>query len=262
MRRIGVIALNTFREAIRNKILYALVFFAVALILASVAVARLSLHEEQRVVEDLGLGATSLFGVLIAVFIGVNLVYKELEKKTVYILIPKPIYRWQFLVGKYVGTGLTMGVLIGFMALVFFAVLLLMGTGPRIVLIKALWLYFVEVMVISAVALFFSSFSSPFLSGLFTLLVFVVGRLTAELRDILTRVDDVVLTVLAKAALVVSPDLHVFNVSGAAVGGKWISVHGDFVTFGYVAQATLYGVLYSTIVLLLAVALFRRRDFV
>lgn len=262
MRRIGAIAVNTFREAIRNKVLYALLFFAVALILASVAVARLSLHEEIRVVEDLGLAAISLFGVLIAIFVGVNLVYKELERKTIYILVPKPVYRWQFLVGKYLGTGMTMGVLVLFMAVVYFGVLVTMGGAARGPLFKAVWLFFVEVMVISAVALFFSSFSSPFLSGLFTLLVFVIGRLTVDLRELASRVDDAWIEGLARGALWVTPDLHLFSVSGASVGGKWVSIHGEFVTAAYVAQASLYGLLYSVIVMLLAVALFRRRDFV
>lgn len=262
MRRIAAVALNTFREAIRNKILYALLFFAVSLIMASIAVARLSLHEEIRVVEDLGLAAISLFAILIAVFIGVNLVYKELERKTVFFIIPKPIYRWEFLCGKFLGTSLTLGVLVLVMALVFFGVLTLMGGEVRMVLVKAIWLYFVEVLVISALALFFSSFSSPFLSGLFAVLVFVVGRLTPEIEMFMPRMGDEWMQWFVQGVLWLVPDLNLFNVSGAAVQGRWVSIHGEFVTWLYVGKATAYGLFYGSVVMLMAMAVFRRRDFV
>jgi len=262
MRRIAAIAVNTFREAIRNKILYALLFFAVALILASIAVARLSLHEEIRVVEDLGLASISLFAILIAVFVGVNLVYKELERKTVYVLIPKPLHRWEFLVGKFLGTVMTLSVLMSVMAVVFFGVLVVMGGTVRVVLIKALWLFSVEVLVISAVALFFSSFSSPFLSGLFTLLIFVLGRLTPEIRVFLPRIQDKALSFFIRGVLSLVPDLNLFSVSGASVGGRWVSIHGEFVSWLYVGKATAYGLFYASVVLLLAMAIFRKRDFI
>ena len=160
MGKVAAIAMNTFREAIRNKVLYALLLFAVLLIMASIVVARLSLHEEIRVVQDLGLMALSLFGVLIAVFIGVNLVYKELDKKTVYFLIPKPLCRSQFLLGKYAGTLLTMAILIFVMSIVLLAVIWFMGARPSVVVVQAIWFYFIEIVVISAIALFFSSFST------------------------------------------------------------------------------------------------------
>jgi ABC-type transport system involved in multi-copper enzyme maturation permease subunit len=262
MRKIAAIAVNTFREAIRNKILYALLFFAVALIMASIVVARLSLHEEIRVIEDLGLAATSLFSVLIAVFVGVNLVYKELERKTVFFIIPKPIYRWEFLWGKLIGTSLTLAVLVGVMALVFFGVLMIMGGGVRVVLLKAVWLYYVEVLIISTVALFFSSFSSPFLSGLFTILVFVVGRLTPDIEMFIPRMGDEWLKSFTQAVMYCIPDLNLFNVSGAVVDGEWVSIHGEFVTWLYVGKATAYGLIYGGIVMFLAMAVFRRRDFV
>lgn len=261
MGKVAAIAMNTFREAIRNKVLYALLVFAVLLIMASIVVARLSLHEEIRVVQDLGLMALSLFGVLIAVFIGVNLVYKELDKKTVYFLIPKPLHRFQFLLGKYVGTLLTMAILTSVMAFVLLAVIGFMGARPKVVVAQAIWFYFIEIIVVSAIALFFSSFSTPFVSGLLTLMVFVLGRSTMEIRELLNRMQDTLLGDCVRLVMAVAPDLNLFNVSGAVAQGRHVSIHTTFVTWTYVGQATAYGLLYSAIVLVLAMLIFRRRDF-
>ena len=118
MRRIWAIARNTFREAVRNKILYSLLFFAVLLILSAVAVGKLSLHEELRMTRDVGLFGIDVFGVIIAIFVGVNLLYKELDLKTVYTILPKPLYRWEFVLGKWLGMLLTLGVQVAVMALV------------------------------------------------------------------------------------------------------------------------------------------------
>ncbi len=259
MRRIWAVAINTYREAIRNKVLYALVFFAVAMILASVALARLSLDDQLRVIHDLGLAAISLFSVIIAVFVGVNLVYKELERKTIYLILSKPIHRYEFILGRYLGTLATMGILLLFMSLLFDITIQLQGGHFRMVLVKALLLTYVEVAVVSALALFFSSFSSPFLSGLFTMLVFILGRLTPEIHELLTRLTPAWSRAL-DWALAVIPDCHLFAISGAVVQGKWVTIHGDFVTWLFVGQAAGYGLLYSGLVLAAASFIFHRRD--
>ena len=115
---IWAIARNTFREAVRNKILYSLLFFAVLIILSALAVGQLSLHEEIRMTRDVGLYGIDVFSVIIAIFVGVNLLYKELDLKTVYTILPKPIYRWEFVLGKWLGMLLTLAVQIGVMGLV------------------------------------------------------------------------------------------------------------------------------------------------
>lgn len=261
MSKIGAIAANTFREAIRNKILYALLFFAVLLILGSIVIARLSLHEEVRVVQDLGLTAMSLFSVIIAVFIGVNLVYKELEKKTIYVLISKPLSRHQFLLGKYLGIMWTMAVLISVMATVLCAMIASMGGVMRLVLFKAIWLCYVEIMVLSAVALFFSSFSSPFVSGLLTLMIFVLGRSTVEVRELLLKMGDTIMGKAISAFIAVTPHLHLFNIGSAVAGGKNVAIHTNFVSTTYLLTTTAYGFFYSLLALGFAMLVFRRKDF-
>jgi ABC-type transport system involved in multi-copper enzyme maturation permease subunit len=258
--RVGAIALNTFREAIRNKVLYLLLLFAVALIAFALALGQMSLHEELRVTRDLGLGGIALFGVLIAIFVGVNLVYKELDKKTVFSLIPKPIHRYEFVVGKYAGMVVTLAVQMAIMSAVLFLVLVVQGGTFDAPVAKAILLLFVQVCVVTALAVLFSTFASPILSGGFTLGLFVVGRFTPELRELIGKLGAP-LRVLSSAALHLVPDLNVFYVSGTMVDAQYVSVHDTYVTWSYVGIAAAYGALYAACALSLAIVLFSRRDF-
>ncbi len=260
--RIVALGLNTFREAVRNRVLYLLLVFALLLILSSLVFGQLSVHEELRVTRDLGLGGISLFGVLIAIFVGVNLVYKELDKKTVFSILPKPIRRFEFIVGKFVGMTLTLAVQVVIMAVVLLGVLWLQGgeLGPMI--FRAIVLTYLEVVVVTAIAILFSSFSSPFLSGAFTLLVFVIGRSAPELRELVHKLPVGQGRSVASIAIRVVPDLHVFYVSGSMVDGRYVSVHGDFIAWAYVGVAALYALGYVVCTLTLASIFFSRRDFV
>ena len=176
MNRIVAIAWNTFREAVRNKILYSLLFFAVLLIVSALAIGNLTLHEEVRTIRDIGLFGIDIFGVIIAIFVGVNLLYKELDLKTVYTILPKPLWRWEFVLGKWLGMLLTLAVQMLVMGLVLGGVLAAEGSHFDVATAKAVWLLFVNVMLVTSMAVFFSAFSSPFLSGFFALGCFVVGR--------------------------------------------------------------------------------------
>jgi ABC-type transport system involved in multi-copper enzyme maturation permease subunit len=262
--RVLAIALTTLREALRNKLLYTILIFACVLILSSWAIGQLSLHEELRVARDLGLAGISLFGVLLSIVGGVNLVYQEIEKKTVYALLAKPIRRFEFVLGKYAGLSLTLLVQMGLMALVLCLAIGVQGSSPDEALARALVLLYVEVLVVTAVALLFSTFSTPLLSGLYTAGIAACGRSTPELRALVeTRLKES--PALARAltgATSILPDLHLFFVSGTVENGHPVTVHGDYVGWSYVASATSYGLLYAACVLLLAVVIFSRRDFV
>jgi Cu-processing system permease protein len=267
MSRISALALKTFREAIRNKVLYLLVLFAIGLIVLSVPFSQGALHEQMRVTRDVGLAGIELFGVLIAVFIGVNLVYKEVDRKTVFALIPKPIHRYELILGKFVGMLLTLAVMFAVMSLLMALVLRLQveatsqpSNAPAIA--RAVALLFGEVTVVTAVAVLFSSFSTPILSGALTLGMTVVGHFTPELRELIARIGSRPMRFAVAGALRLFPDLNLFYVSGAMVSGQRVSVHGSFVDWGYVGTAALYGVAYSACALVLAMIVFSRRDFV
>jgi len=261
MRRVVAIARNTFREAVRNKILYSLLFFAVLIIVSALALGQLSLHEEIRMTRDVGLYGIDIFGVIIAVFVGVNLLYKELDLKTVYTILPKPLHRWEFVLGKWLGMLATLAVQIGVMALVLGGTLAVQGATFDVAAAKAVWLLYVNVVVVTSIAVFFSAFSSPFLSGFFSLAFFVVGRSVPDIRAIASKAGGELQT-LVEAALKVLPNMHLFYPSGTIIGAEHVTVHQELVGISYIAWTTLYGFAYSIVVLVLAMLIFRRRDFV
>jgi Cu-processing system permease protein len=261
MIQIYAVGVNTFREAIRNRIFASLVMFAIAMLLLTLAVSSASLHEEVRLMKDLGLFLVSTFSVLIAIFIGVNLLYKEIERKTIYTIMPKPIHRAQFLLGKFAGLAWVMAVQVGVMGLVLALQFWLLDARFGVEMVQAVWLAYMEVVVMVAVALLFSSFSTPFLSGLLTFGVFAVGRIvdrlaTLKLGDPSERTEThEQISMVIRGVAKVWPDLSLYNVTPNVV-------HGAPVTWGFVGSATLYGLTYAAVVLLFACVVFQRRDFI
>lgn len=266
--RVWAVALNTFREAVRNRVLYVLALFAVGLMAFSFVLGELSMHEEVRIIKDLGLFGVSVVGVVIALFLGVNLLSKELDRKTVYFVIPKPLRRWEFLLGKYVGQVLTLAVLVGLMAAILALLVVAQGGSHGVVMVRAEVLVLVELMLLTAVAMLFSSFSSPYLSAMLTAALWIIGRNRAELLAFATgkKLEGTPLGTVLELVGAVVPDFHALWVSGTQLGddpsAPVVSVHESFVSWGYVAEASAYGLLYAAVCLLLAMVLFARRDLV
>ena len=254
MRRIAVIALNTFKENLRDKILYNLVIFALLLTGSSVLLGTLTWGEQVKIMKDIGLASMNLFGVLIAIFIGIGLVAKELERRTIYSIIAKPVPRYQFLLGKYIGLMLTLFVNMAFMLVGFLLMLLFVGVGFDSALWKAIGLIFVELLVITAVAVLFSTFTTPTLSGTFTLAIYVIGSLTDDLRELGRKLSSGPADAILDSLYYALPNLQYFNVKGQAV-------HAMPIEPSYVLSAAAYGVGYTAAVLVLACAIFQRRDF-
>ena len=261
-QRMWAIALNTFREAVRNKVLAILVMFAVALMAFSLVLGQLSLHEEIRIIKDLGLAGISIFGVVIALFLGVNLLSKELDRKTVYAIIPKPLHRHEFLLGKYLGLVVTVSALVMLMSLVLAAFLMVQGGNHGVVMVRAELLILLELLLLMAVAMLFSSFSSPWLSAMFAASLWIIGRNTAELEAFAAgKLEDSSGGSLLEAILVMLPDFRMFFVSGANFDETVVSVHESFVSWAYVGSAAVYAATYGGMCLVVAVLLFHRRDF-
>jgi ABC-type transport system involved in multi-copper enzyme maturation permease subunit len=259
--RVYAIVLNTFREAIRNKVLYGVIGVVIAANLMAIVLGAMSLNEETRIARDVGLAGVSLFGSLTAIVLGVSLLYSEIQKRTIQVILSKPIERHEFVLGKYLGMAVTLTLLVAAFALALAGMLRLTGTDFDANVAKAVLLGWMEVMVVAAVAIFFSSFSTPFLSGIFTFALFVIGRSTVELRYAADRAKGELLRVIGRAALYVTPDLHLYAISGGEVDGKPVSVHAGFVDWGYVGHAGLYGLFVIAILLVLSIVVFRRRDF-
>ncbi len=260
--RIWAIALNTFREAARIRVLYGILVLVVGANLLAVVAGKMSMGEQARVARDFGLAGISLFGSLTAIFLGVFLLYSEVQRRTIYAIVSKPISRWEFVVGKYLGMVLVLTVLVVLFAAAMATLLALQGLAVTPAVLKAIALAWCEVVTVAAIAVFFSAFSSPFLSGIFALALFAIGRVTPDLRAAVAGSEDAWIQVVAQGALAVVPDLHLFSVSGETVDGTAVSVHGDFVGWDYVASAAAHGVLWSAALLVIACVIFRRRDFV
>jgi Cu-processing system permease protein len=259
--RIYAIAINTFREAIRNRVLYGIIAVVLGFMMFGLVLGQMSLHEEARVARDVGLTGVSFFGSVTAIVLGVSLLYSEIQRRTIHTIVSKPINRYEFVLGKYLGMVLTLTLLVLLFTLSMSWLLHVQGVSFSTAITKAVLLGYVEVLIVAGIAVFFSSFSSPFLSGVFTFGLFVVGRFTPEMRDAIEQSKIGWVKDICEVALRVVPDLHLFSISGATVRGEYVSVHSDFVTWSYVGTSVGYGLVYVSVMLILAIVIFARRDF-
>ncbi len=256
MRRAGVVALNTFREAVRDRVLYNLVVFALLMMAAAIAVGQISIGIEQTVIVSLGLSAISVIGLLISIFIGVALVSKEMDKRTLYALLAKPVRRWEFLLGKFAGLVLTLTVNTAAMALGLLLVMIYVKHSLErsdAVVLVAVYFILLKLALIVALALLFSCFTTPLLAILFTVGLYIVGLYVQELRNLPVQVMSPAMSAFTKWLSYVLPNFENFNVMAMAA-------HGRTVPGALILQNTLYTVVYCTMVLTAAAAVFSRRN--
>jgi ABC-type transport system involved in multi-copper enzyme maturation permease subunit len=252
---VAVIARNTFKEAVRDRILYLLLFFAATAILFSRVLALLTVGDRMKIVKDVGLASISLFGALMAILIGTGLVYKEIEKRTIFTLLSKPIRRAEFLLGKYFGLVLTLAVMLACMGVIFLALVFLQTGTVELKLFAAIYFIFIELLLLTAVALLFSCFSTPILSSLFSLAFYLIGHFSWSLETLIKKVRPGLGKTLLRVLAAILPDLETFNI-------KTEVVHGLPLPASLLLYATAYGLVYAAFVLTLAILVFRRRDFV
>jgi ABC-type transport system involved in multi-copper enzyme maturation permease subunit len=256
-RRIRAIALNTFRESIRDRVLYNLILFVLILVAASAFVSDLSLDMESQFTATLGLSAMLVFGALIAIFIGVGLVYKEIDKRTIYSLLSKPVQRHEFIIGKYAGLCLTLLVNTAVMVVATELALLYVNGGfvrLHIAVLAASFLVYLELAVLVAVALMFSSFSTPMLAALFSFAVYVIGNFSKDLLQMAALANSSVSRVVLTALYYLLPNLSNFGFITEAS-------HGRVVPLGMMVSATVYAIVYIGILLSAAVLIFQKRNF-
>ncbi|HVO57643.1 MAG TPA: ABC transporter permease [Dongiaceae bacterium] len=256
MSRVLIVAQNTFREAVRDRVLYNLVFFALLLIASAVIIGQISVDIESVVMVSLGLSAISLIGLLIAVFTGVGLVSKEIDKRTLHAVLAKPLRRWEFLLGKFTGLVLTLGVnLLAMAAGLFLALLYVKHSLGRADLVVLVAIYFVllKLALVVALAMLFSCFTSPLLAILFTGGVYLTGLFLSELRNLQLPDMSPQLQKLLTFVSFILPNFGNYDVMGAAA-------HGRSVAHGLILHNTLYTALYCAIVLSAAAFIFARKD--
>lgn len=253
--RIVHIASNTFREAVRDRVLYNLIAFALLLSGAAIFIGQISIEIERLVVVNLGLTAVSLFGVVIAIFIGIGLVSKEIEKRTLYTVLSRPVRRWEFIVGKFFGLAGTLVVNTFFMAIGVFAALLYVAhkfTASDASILVALYFIILEFLILCSLALLFSSFSSPLLSAVFTFSLFVIGSFADDLRGFAALTHGLARWIATAAAYLV-PNFSALNVISAVA-------HQQSVSPQLILQNSLYALFYTAMVLSGAILIFERRN--
>ncbi len=256
MKRIGVVALNTFREAVRDRVLYNLVFFALVMMVAAIVVGQISIGIEQIVIVTLGLSAISVIGLLIAVFIGVGLVSKEIDKRTLYALLAKPLRRWEFLTGKFAGLVFTLAVNTAAMAVALFLALYYVKHSMEradVAVLVAVYFILLKLALVVALAMLFSCFTTPLLAILFTAGLYVAGLFVHELRGLQAEEIGPALAAVLRWLSYLLPNFENFDVMGAAA-------HGRAIPGALIAQNTLYAALYCAIALIVAAAIFSRRN--
>jgi ABC-type transport system involved in multi-copper enzyme maturation permease subunit len=269
VRRIGLVAWHVFKESVRDRVLYGIGAFALVLVAASILIGQITAGEDVKIIKDLGLVAIELAGLLMTVFIGVGLVAREIERRSIFSLLSKPLPRWEFIVGKYLGLVLTILVnLVGMTAALYLMLAWLNwgelevvrqawdapATDPRL-LIQVLFI-FGELALLTAIALFFSTFSSSaLLSVVFTIGIFVVGLFSADLRNFgqMVEVPGLVARAVSGIGWVV-PAFSIFDAKNAVV-------HNLPIGSERVLATMLYAAMYTVVSLGGAVALFSRREF-
>jgi Cu-processing system permease protein len=252
--RTFAIALNTAREAVRNKLLYSILLFAVLVVAVAALFGSVSIGDQMKFVKDFSLMSVSLFGVAIAVMLGVSMLNKELGRKTIYNILSKPVARWEFIVGKFLGLVATLVLVVGLMTTALLAIVaafegridwtLALGGGMTIL----------ELMILVAVALFVSAIVvTPTIAGLVTAAAFIAGRCAGYLDYFVGADQPLVLRSLAKALYWILPHLDRLNVANQVA-------YGDAVAPAYVMTVGVYAFAYSGILLLLAIFMFSRRE--
>jgi ABC-type transport system involved in multi-copper enzyme maturation permease subunit len=252
--RIWAVAVNTAREAVRNKLLYTLLFFALAMMLFGTALSTLSYVERERVMQDFAFAAIRLFSVAIAIFVGVGLIHKEIDRKTVYTILSKPLSRSEFLIGKYAGLVATIWLQMSIMVGAFLAISVLTGAPVGAGHAAAFALIAVELALVVAVATLFSSFTTPMLASYFSVGVWLVGHMTRNLRDLGANSDLESVRRATQLLHQTLPDLESFNLTIEAAHGLHISAVDVWLP-------VIYGAGYILVILVLATTLFERRDF-
>ncbi|HWW92178.1 MAG TPA: ABC transporter permease [Vicinamibacteria bacterium] len=253
MNRLLAVAANTFRETVRERVLYNLVFFAILMTLSGLLLGELSIRQDEKIIKDIGLAAMDIFGTLIAIFIGVGLVSKEIERRSLYPLLAKPLSRDELFLGKFVGLGFTLLVNLGTMGLGLYLTLLLTGRRPEPRLLEAIYPIYLGLLLVTSLALLFSTLTSSTLAAVCTLALVLTGRFS----DVIRNMKDVAPGApgwLTEALYYGLPNFRNFDFKDRVAYGDPVPLH----VLGWV---TLYALAYMGLVLGLGLKVFRSRDF-
>lgn len=253
MNKVWAIALNSFHESLRKKTLYILLVVAFVVIGASKFFSWLSAEEEMKMIQDVSLSAIEFFGALIAIFGAIGTMATEIERKTVYTMLSKPITRTNFLVGKFLGLGLIMLLNYLLISAFFIALLIVKKTPPDVQIVKALILIFWELLLISSIALAVATMASEAFNLIFSFFLYIVGHLTSYGKQMIEQTGNVLVKVSSEILYTVIPNYENFAIRDKVVVGVDVS-------WRYVGSTMLYGLIYMGIAVLIAMYFFQKRE--
>lgn len=253
MMRVWALAVNTLREAVRDRVLYSILFFAVGVLALSLVIDDITIGDQAKVVRSVAQGAVDVFSAIIAMFLGVSVIHKELERKTVYTVLSRPLPRWVFVLGKYAGLMLTVAVEVAVLVVVYSAFMLVRGDPPDLTLFVSMGMLMVELALLTAWATLFSAYSAPTTAAAFTLAVFVIGHLADDIWLYGNQAESEAVQSVARALYWALPNFEVFSIREAAV-------HKDAVPWSRIGPGVAYGLGYTAAVLAGAMAVFQRKD--
>jgi len=250
--KVIAIAKNTFRETVRDKIFYNLLIFYIAMMSISILLGGLSIGEDEKIIKDLGLSGMAIFGALITIFIGISLINREVDRHTIYTVLSKPVSRAEFILGKF--AGLSTLVVVNVVLMTLCLILILYGVTGKIdtSFLLTLPFMFVEFLLLAALAIMFSSFSTPTLSAIFTISLYVLGHLSPEIRDLGARGQGA-FSSITTAVYRVIPNLEAMNLREEVV-------HSLQVDWSMVVISIVYGLVYTAALLMFSIFIFGRKD--
>ncbi len=254
-KTIGAFTIQTFREAIRNKILYGIGFFAIAILLFSLVLGELSLYEQVRVIRDVGVTFITVMAVALGIYTGVSMLHKEMDRRIIYTILSKPIRRYEVILGRYCGIALTLFVELLAMFLVFLAILLFRGMTIDVVLWQAFIMVYIKSLIVAATALMFTTFSSAVLASLMSIGVFILGSLYDQFTYFAGRSDNPATRAVMYGAQFLLPDLAHYDLSTQVS-------YSLTVPWTHVGWGSLHGLAYCVVLLCIACVVFERRDFI
>ena len=254
MNQVLAIAINTFKETIRDRILGVIVVFALVMIAGGLWLGSISLGQQGRMMKDFGLTAVTFFGLIVAVFVAASLVHKEVEKRTVFVLFSKPVSRTSFIAGKFIGLCGTMAIVLAGMGAFLFVIVLIVDHSPSWMVLVAVLMIYVQLLAIMAVTIFFSTVSSAILASVLGICVFVAGQLSQNVLSLTRLGKNPVTQAFSWVVYVVIPNLSAVDVKAGVVGEQTLA-------WGQIGFWTAYLLAYVVVVLALGVLIFRRKEF-
>jgi len=248
------IARNTVKEAIRDKILYIILIFAFGMMGFSTLLYYLSMRQDVKIMKDIGLGMISLFGIIITLFIGSSMLFKEIDKKTIYTVLSKPLNRTTFIIGKFIGLCTVLLIITASLTISFFLVLFLKDVPFELIFLESILFSYLEMVFIIAVTIFFSTLTSPIITTFCTLVVYLVGHSIEAIKIYIDKLDPGIMQKIMDFVFYFVPNLEATNLKNQVVYGESIGYHQGIMVVGYV-------IVYTLLLLYISSITFKHKDF-